>query len=122
MAVNDLVIAVRDREKSQLTLRSVAESCRRNVMRIKLLLIVLGAVFLLGGCLDSDKNTDLQDNINTDTAAFAFFARFDPSNSIIPFPNNLLFSGTVDGTLEIPFDPADADAAVKLVLDCCENN
>jgi len=85
-------------------------------MRIKLLLIVLGAVFLLGGCLDSDKDTDLQDDINT----VGFFARFDPSNSIIPFPNNLLFSGTVDGTLEIPFDPADADAAVKTALNALD--
>ena len=29
-------------------------------------------------------------------------ALFDPTNSVIPFPNNLLFSGSVDGTLNIP--------------------
>ncbi|MDQ6955546.1 MAG: Ig-like domain-containing protein, partial [Mariprofundaceae bacterium] len=29
-------------------------------------------------------------------------ANFDPSKSIIPFPNNVLFSGSLDGTLNIP--------------------
>lgn len=35
-------------------------------------------------------------------------ARFDPTNSVIPFPNNLLLSGTTDLTLNIPVpNPAD---------------
>lgn len=31
-----------------------------------------------------------------------FVALFDPSNSVIPFPTSLLFSGSLDGTLNIP--------------------
>lgn len=35
-------------------------------------------------------------------------AKFDPSASVIPFPNNILFAGTLDGTLNIPVvNPAD---------------
>lgn len=38
----------------------------------------------------------------------AIVANFDPANSVIPFPNNLLFSGTTDLTLNIPVeDPTD---------------
>jgi len=37
-----------------------------------------------------------------------FVANFDPTNSIIPFPDDLLFTGSTDGTLNIPVvDPAD---------------
>ncbi|MDX1460002.1 MAG: hypothetical protein R3348_03005 [Xanthomonadales bacterium] len=37
-------------------------------------------------------------------------AQFDPSNGILPFPNNLFFLGTTDLTLNIPFDPTDPSA------------
>jgi len=37
-----------------------------------------------------------------------FVANFDPTNSIIPFPDDLLFTGSLDGTLNIPVvNPAD---------------
>lgn len=67
-------------------------------------LCILGLSSLaLSGC-GEDKTTTLQDNI--DSSHFA--ARFDPSNSILPFPNNLLFTGSTDGTLNIPAaDPDD---------------
>ncbi|MCK5335972.1 MAG: hypothetical protein KAQ67_07410, partial [Gammaproteobacteria bacterium] len=38
-----------------------------------------------------------------------FFAQLDSSKGIIPFPNNLLFSGTTDGTLEIPIPDLDTE-------------
>ena len=43
-------------------------------------------------------------------------ARFDPSNSVVPFPTNLLLSGTTDLTLNIPAaNPADyGDPVVAL--------
>ncbi|MGD8384260.1 MAG: hypothetical protein PVF89_02520, partial [Lysobacterales bacterium] len=43
-------------------------------------------------------------------------ARFDPSNSVVPFPSNLLFTGTTDLTLNIPAaDPTDyGDPTVAL--------
>ncbi len=43
-------------------------------------------------------------------------AGFDPAHSVIPFPNNLLFAGTTDLTLNIPFDPAAADAGPKKAM------
>ena len=85
-------------------------------MRIKALLMIWAVVLLLGGCLHDGKETDLQDNISTT----GFYARFDPSNSIIPYPNNLLFSGSTDGTLNIPFDPTASDAAVKSALNALD--
>lgn len=85
-------------------------------MRIKILIIALGAALLFGGCLRDGKDTDVRDSINT----AGFFARFDPSNSIIPYPNNLLFSGSTDGTLNIPVDPAAPDAAVKTALNALD--
>lgn len=43
-------------------------------------------------------------------------ARFDPSNGVIPFPSNLLFTGTTDLTLNLPVvDPSDfGDPSVAL--------
>jgi len=42
------------------------------------------------------------------TAPSPMEARFDPAASVIPFPNNLLFSGSLDGTLNMPVaNPAD---------------
>ena len=50
-------------------------------------------IFLLTGCL-----------LVTVSDAFAqqFKAQFDPANGIVPNPVNLLFQGSVDGTLNIP--------------------
>ena len=44
-------------------------------------------------------------------------ARFDPSNAVVPFPTNLLFSGTNDLTLNIPVsDPTAPEAGPLLAL------
>lgn len=57
----------------------------------------LGLVLLfLAGCDNGD--TDLEESINEQ----GFYARFDPSNSVLPSPNNLLFTNSGDGTLNIP--------------------
>ncbi len=45
---------------------------------------------------------------------------FDPAHSVIPFPNNLLFAGTKDLTLNIPFDPAAADAGPKSAMNALD--
>ena len=39
-----------------------------------------------------------------------FEALFDPGSAIIPFPSSLLFSGSLDGTLNIPLSGTDSDA------------
>ena len=45
-----------------------------------------------------------------------FYALFDPATGIIPVPNNLLFSGSTDGTLNIPVTDPDhpADPGVAM--------
>jgi len=63
---------------------------------LSLLFSVAAAVSILG--CESSLDTPTQDSINES----GFFARFDPSASVIPFPNNLLFSDSADGTVNIP--------------------
>ena len=41
---------------------------------------------------------------------------FDPSHGVIPFPNNLLFAGTTDLTLNIPVTPGAPDAMPKQAM------
>ena len=41
---------------------------------------------------------------------------FDPSHSVIPFPNNLLFAGTTDLTLNIPVAAGAPDAMPKQAM------
>jgi pimeloyl-ACP methyl ester carboxylesterase len=72
------------------------------------LFIALLSVVLVSAC-ESEPATTLQDSIDLTTQPRALF---DPSNGVIPFPNNLLFGDqpgapNLDGTINIPV----ADAA-----------
>ena len=51
---------------------------------------------------------------------FRTSASFDPAHAIIPFPNNLLLSGSTDLTLNIPVDPNAADAGPKLAMNALD--
>jgi len=62
--------------------------------------LLLSGVFGLLGC-EEDRNTSLLDSIDT-TIPASSTAIFDPAAGNIPFPNNLLFTGTQDGSLNIP--------------------
>ena len=55
------------------------------------------AAMLLSAC-DTDKPTTLQDSIVPAGA----ISDYDLTESILPFPNDLLFQGTTDGTINIP--------------------
>lgn len=68
------------------------------------IILSIFAVMLLAGC--EGKPADrLQSSIDTTPTPSAVF---DPSAKAIPFPDNLLFQGKIDGTLNIPVaDPAD---------------
>jgi dienelactone hydrolase len=57
-----------------------------------------------GGGSNSPRAVDTPPATNNDGSPVTAIitARFDPTNSIIPFPNNLLLSGTTDLTLNIP--------------------
>ena len=85
------------------------------------LTISVVAIFtlFLTGCSDSDYNFDqgVQDaQANFDNANIK--AVFDPSTGKIPPTNDVLFSGSEDGTLNIPDNPQDSDGqkAVKASL------
>jgi len=67
-----------------------------NINKFKLLALAL-SVSILAAC-ESDPSSKLQDSIVESTA----ISNFDPANGVIPFPNDLLFKGMVDGTLNIP--------------------
>ena len=67
-----------------------------NMTKTKLLALALSAT-LLAAC-ESDPSDDLQDSIVESTET----SDFDLANSVIPFPNDLLFAGSLDGTVNIP--------------------
>ncbi|MDH5392357.1 MAG: Ig-like domain-containing protein [Gammaproteobacteria bacterium] len=86
-----------------------------NALRL-LITAVISATLI---ACEETPNTTTQDSINES----GFFAKFSPSDGIIPFPNNLLFQGSADGTLEIPLPALDTticpnagEIAVKTAL------
>ncbi len=83
------------------------------------------AAFLFTGCGDN-KSTTLQDNLaqNSVEKKIAGFAVFNPAEGLLPYPNSILFApndsstNDFDGgkTLNIPYEPTDADANIKRQL------
>lgn len=68
---------------------------------------LITASLVLTGCSD-DTNFDFDSRVEEAAAQVAPSAGFDPLNAVFPFPNNLLFAGTEDRTLNIPVaDPED---------------
>ncbi len=67
-------------------------------MKKLLLPLAIGSALSLVGCGSGDEAPLTEEEINI----AATRVQFDPSNSIIPAPTNVLLSGTVDGTLNIP--------------------
>ncbi|HET6632561.1 MAG TPA: hypothetical protein VFG73_07630 [Rhodanobacteraceae bacterium] len=75
-------------------------------MPYRYLLALILSCSLLTACGGSS-NSDDTGSSNPPPPPPAMVANFDPANGIIPFPNNLLFSGTTDLTLNIPVaDPS----------------
>ncbi|MDQ6967979.1 MAG: hypothetical protein Q9M14_04775, partial [Mariprofundaceae bacterium] len=71
--------------------------------RMYAFLILVLPMLALGSCGQTSG-----DGAAVATGQPTFVANFDPSNSIIPFPDDLLFTGSLDGTLNIPVaNPAD---------------
>lgn len=68
-------------------------------MRRILWLLALSGLLWLPGC-GSDNDEDVAEELNIDRKGFT--AYFDLTAKILPFPTNLLFSGSTDGTLNIP--------------------
>jgi len=84
---------------------------------LKTILSSLVLVFIVG-CGDNGSTT-VKVNNTTGQGAGALIV-FDSTGGNIPYPNNILFAATtaetIDGTLNIPFNPTDSDAAVKSAL------
>ena len=81
------------------------------------LIFALSVSVVLAAC-EGEPGTSVQDAI-VPADNVTTFSGFDPANSLIPFPNNLLFQGTMDGTLNIPLSgtPADGPVIAMNVLD-----
>lgn len=74
------------------------------MVRRILWLLALAGILWLPGC--GSDNKDVAEELQIDRKGFT--AYFDLTAGIIPFPTNLLFKGSTDGTLNIPVpDPAD---------------
>lgn len=72
--------------------------------KLVLSLAILGALGL-SGC-GSETIEDVKQDVIDNDSAVPISARvvFDPSNGVLSVPNDLLFQGTLDGTLNIPVD------------------
>ena len=74
---------------------------------MKKLVLSLAIISALGlsGC-GSETIEDVKQDVIDNDSAVPISARvvFDPSNGVLSVPNDLLFQGTLDGTLNIPVD------------------
>src|SRR5476651_119910 len=88
--------------------------------RLSLLLALSSSLLLsaCGGGSNSSRavNAPPATNSGGTPVGAVITARFDPSNAVVPFPTNLLLSGTTDLTLNIPVaNPANfGDPAVAM--------
>ncbi len=81
----------------------------------KILYTALAGLALMG--CEADPGTTLQQQLQNDTSTTSQAAVFNPDASAIPFPNNLLFKDTTDGTLNIPVeDESDPSAGPLLAM------
>jgi len=75
-------------------------------------LVIFSFVFaLISACSQEERTKTLQSSISETSPGSAFVAnlKLSSSGNEIPFPNNLLFSGSTDGTLNIPIEGDDTD-------------
>lgn len=74
-------------------------------MKKLLLVTAIGSALSLVGCGSGE---DAPESVKTEYQVSATRVVFDPSNGQVPAPTNILLSGSVDGTLNIPVaDPTD---------------
>lgn len=91
-------------------------------MRIRYAATALVAGLMLGGCPSSGPDgigaTDpTSGNGNPPAGAAAFRANFIPLSGVLPFPTDLYFNGSTDGTLNIPATPFLPNVAALNALD-----
>ncbi|MEA1892274.1 MAG: Ig-like domain-containing protein [Campylobacterota bacterium] len=76
---------------------------------VRILLLAVLAFFIVGCGDDASKKVKIE-------ASYNGYIVFDSDNGNIPYPNNILFAGSTDGSLNIPYKETDSDASVKFAL------
>ena len=89
------------------------------------LLISILAALSLSACSDSsdydfEQSREDAENAAAQLPASTFEASFNPGASVIPFPNNLLMSGTEDGTINITVDDPEDYANPQVALNALD--
>jgi len=82
-------------------------------MQARLITTAAVAAALFGAFASSDLRAGYD---YTAPVPFRTVVDFDPANSVIPFPNNLLLQGTIDLTLNIPVADADDFSDPKVAM------
>ena len=93
-------------------------------MRNRLATALLVAGFLLAGCSGSSSDgigptdpTSGNGNPGTGSSVGVFHANFVPLSGVLPYPTDLYFNGSTDGTLNMPTTPFLPNAAAINALD-----
>jgi hypothetical protein len=93
-------------------------------MSIRLTAALLTAGLLLGGCSQTTSDnigatdpTSGNNDPGTDPGVGEFRASFVPLSGVLPFPTDLYFNGSTDGTLNLPSTPFLPNAATLNALD-----
>lgn len=94
-------------------------------MQVRILAAVALTSALLSACGGSSNSSravpvNPVNNNNGSPATAVITARFDPTNSVIPFPTNLLLSGTTDLTLNIPVVDANNFGDPKVAMNALD--
>ncbi len=95
-------------------------------MKLQQCLILAVTAALVSACGSGGKSNAAQDappatNDNGNPVTAVITAVFNPAGGVVPLPNNLLFSGTTDLTLNIPIaDPTAASAGPLLAINALD--
>lgn len=76
-------------------------------MKKLLLSVAVGSALGLTGCLADGEDAPANERVASDQQREPYVrVQFDPAASVVPVPSDILFSGTTDGTLNIPVEDA----------------
>jgi len=86
-----------------------------NFMKKLLLSVAIASALGLTGCGGGDTVAEVKAGVIKNGEAQLPLSRidYDPANAVLPVPNDLLFSGTTDGTLNMPGETVEAGTAIN---------
>jgi Pla-1/cef family extracellular lipase len=86
-----------------------------NFMKKLMLSVAIASALGLTGCGGGDTVAEVKADVIKSGQAQLPLSRisFDPANAVVPVPNDLLFSGTTDGTLKMPGETVEAGTAIN---------